>query len=83
MSSPEGFGSRRRRRRGPASLAGWIFYGLTLRRRSPDADTLAKVDYSASSQRMGIRFTETLRDLWRPRWLRRHVKKSTRRSGLG
>lgn len=29
-----------------------------------------QLDFPTSTQRMGIRFTERLRDLWRPRWLK-------------
>jgi len=35
------------------------------------ATDLRKHDYSISTQRMGLRFTERIRDTFRFRWLRR------------
>jgi hypothetical protein len=35
-------------------------------------DDLAAHQWRDSTQRMGIRFTERIRDVWRKRWLRSH-----------
>jgi hypothetical protein len=53
---------------------------LSLFGRSPagsGADDLKRADFPASTQRMGIRFTEKIRDAFRGKWL-----KVTRRSPI-
>jgi hypothetical protein len=37
----------------------------------PDSSDLRKHDYRASTQHMGVRFTERIRDTFRFRWIRR------------
>jgi hypothetical protein len=41
------------------------------RKRKVTPDDLRKMEFPTSTQRMGLRFTEKLRDTFRPRWLRR------------
>ena len=43
---------------------------MTLGKKRPDAQQLHRLDYSSSTRRMGLRFTENLRDRWRRRWLK-------------
>ncbi len=50
---------------------------IRLRRRTDDAaagHTQVR-DWTYSTSRLGLRFTERLRDLWRPRWLKLHQRK--------
>jgi hypothetical protein len=58
--------------------AAWLGYAVGLFshlhiRRSPKItpDDLRKHDYPISTQKMGIRFTERIRDTFRFRWLKR------------
>jgi len=37
----------------------------------PTADDLKKVDFRTSTQRMGIRFTDKIRNVFRSRWLKK------------
>ena len=52
-------------------LAGGLLARLS-RTRLPEVtcDDLRKNDYSASTQRMGVRFTERIRNAFRFRWIR-------------
>jgi hypothetical protein len=38
--------------------------------RSHSADELYKKDFRPNTQKMGLCFTERLRKVWRPKWLR-------------
>jgi len=49
------------------SLAGWFGRGESKAKRSK---RMGRLDYSTSTQRMGLRFNERLRDVWRFRWLK-------------
>jgi len=58
--------------------AAWLGYAAALlsrlrigRRYKVTPHDLRKHDFPASTQRMGIRFTERIRDTFRFRWLRR------------
>ena len=62
----------------PGRKAAWfgciagLLSRLRIRRASAiTADDLRKRDYPASTQRMGLRFTERIRDTFRFRWLKR------------
>jgi len=55
-----------------AFVAGLVVLGLTAGRVRPDRKLLRRMDYSTSTQRMGIRFSEYMRDIWRRRWLKLH-----------
>ena len=39
-------------------------------RNRPEERRLRQLDFSSSTGRLGVRFTERLRDLWRMRWLK-------------
>ncbi|MDY0356207.1 MAG: hypothetical protein RBR19_10045 [Sedimentisphaerales bacterium] len=43
------------------------------RRRPITSEDLRRHDTSICTQRLGVRFTERLRDAFRSRWLRRHL----------
>ena len=43
---------------------------ITLGKKRPSAWQVRQMEYSASTQRMGLSFTEKIRDHWRRRWLR-------------
>jgi len=49
---------------------GLIMTALTLGKKRPDSAQLRQMEFSHSTQRMGLRFSERLRDLWRGRWLK-------------
>ncbi len=51
-------------------LAGLILGLFTLRKGKADSETMRRLDFSGSTQRIGIRFSEKLRAAWRRRWLR-------------
>lgn len=51
-------------------LAGLILGLFTLRKGKADSATMCRLDFSSSTRRMGIRFSEKLRTAWRRRWLR-------------
>ncbi|KPK74374.1 MAG: hypothetical protein AMJ79_14360 [Phycisphaerae bacterium SM23_30] len=53
-------------------VVGLILSIMTLGKKSPDPQLMQRLDYPASTQRMGLRFTEKLRDLFRRRWLKLH-----------
>ena len=62
----------------PSGKAAWLGYAASLLSRlrigrTPKAtsDDLRKHDYPLGTQRMGIRFTEYIRDTFRFRWLKR------------
>jgi hypothetical protein len=52
-----------------------IFAGLMLnlfgRKRKPSPEDFRKMEFSHSTQRMGLRFTDRLRNAFRHRWLRK------------
>ena len=50
-------------------VAGWLVAGL--RRPKIRAVDLAKAEFKTSTQRLGVRFTDRIRDVFRFRWLRR------------
>ena len=43
---------------------------LTAGRAKPDPQRMQRLDFRTSTQRMGLRFTERLRDRWRRKWLK-------------
>ncbi len=64
---------------------GWVWQRLILAvieawtvvrgrwRRRVDADEVRRHLWSSNTKRMGIRFTERVRDAWRSRWIRLHA----------
>jgi hypothetical protein len=60
----------------PNSFLGW-FAGLLLSIRGkspakPGNEDFKKLDFGTSTQRLGIRFTERIRDVFRFHWLKKH-----------
>jgi hypothetical protein len=62
----------------PSGKATWLGYAASLlsrlhvrRRHKATSAELRKHDFPASTQRMGIRFTERIRDTFRFRWIKR------------
>jgi hypothetical protein len=51
-----------------ARIGGWLLTARRPRRIAP-AD-LAKADFKTSTQRLGVRFTDRIRDTFRFKWLR-------------
>jgi len=51
-------------------LAG-LMLALFGRKRKLTSEDHRKMEFRHSTQRMGLRFTEKLRDAFRPRWLRK------------
>lgn len=51
-------------------IAGWVlsFFGKSLSKTS--ADDLKRADFKTSTQNLGIRFSEKIRDVFRFRWLK-------------
>ncbi|MBP8303754.1 MAG: hypothetical protein KBE04_06485 [Phycisphaerae bacterium] len=50
-------------------VAGWLLAGL--RRPRVRATDLAQAEFKTSTQRLGVRFTDRVRDVFRFRWIRR------------
>ncbi len=51
---------------------GLVWQLMTCRKAKADSERMRRLDYPASTQRMGVRFTEKIRDAFRQRWLRMH-----------
>ncbi len=47
-----------------------VIFAITLKKSSADSKVMEKLNYSSSSKKMGLRFTERVRDAWRHRWIR-------------
>lgn len=47
-----------------------IAAGLARRRGKADNETMRRLDFRTSAQRLPLRFAAKLRDAWRARWLR-------------
>jgi hypothetical protein len=62
MSAPQG--------RHLGSIAGLLLALFGRKRRVTPSD-LREADFPTSTQRIGLRFTDKLRNAFRPRWLRR------------
>ncbi|MCP4708710.1 MAG: hypothetical protein GY869_08805 [Planctomycetes bacterium] len=43
---------------------------ITLGKKRPDTQQTRQMEYSTSTRRMGLTFTEKIRDNWRRRWLK-------------
>lgn len=54
-----------------SSAAAVLFSVFSRRRPKPTADDYRRIDFKTSTQRMGIRFTEHIRDVFRFKWLRK------------
>jgi hypothetical protein len=51
-------------------LAGWVLSLFGKSSRKPVADDLKRADFKTSTQHLGIRFSEKIRDVFRFRWLK-------------
>jgi len=61
-------------------LAGGILLLFGKSPAKPTVDDLRRTEFKSSTQRLGIRFTEKIRDVFRFRWLRKTNKTNTLRS---
>ena len=53
------------------SLAGCLLCLFGKARVDPTAEDLERADFKTSTQRLGIRFTERIRDVFRFKWIRK------------
>jgi len=53
------------------SLAGGILSLFGKGPKKPSVDDLKRTEFKSSTQRMGIRFTKNIRDVFRFRWLKK------------
>jgi len=51
-------------------LAGWVLSLFGKSPRKPVVEDLKRADFKASTQHLGIRFSEKIRDVFRFRWLK-------------
>jgi len=51
-------------------LAGWLLSLFGKSPRKPVVDDLKRADFKTSTQHLGIRFSEKIRDIFRFRWLK-------------
>ena len=45
---------------------------LFAKKQKPTAEDFQKLEFKTSTQRMGIRFTEKIRNVFRLRWIKKH-----------
>jgi len=62
-------------------LAGWVLSLFGKSPQKPVADDLRRADFKTSTQRLGIRFSGKIRDVFRFRWLKIADKTDDRYSG--
>jgi len=43
---------------------------LMLGKKKPDSQRMSRLDFNTSTRKMGLRFTEKLRDNWRKQWVK-------------
>jgi hypothetical protein len=60
-------------------LAGWFVSLFGKSHPKPVVDDLKRADFKTSTQHLGIRFSEKIRDVFRFRWLRIADRTDTRR----
>jgi len=63
--------SQRSKIGGVLGLAAGLCMKMFGKRSRQGGETQKKLDFSTSSQRMGVRFTEKVRNRFRERWLRK------------
>jgi hypothetical protein len=51
-------------------LAGWLLSLFGKSPRKPVVDDLKRADFKTSTQHLGVRFSEKIRDIFRFRWLK-------------
>jgi len=61
-------------------LAGWLLSLFCKSPRKLVADDLKRVDFKTSTQHLGVRFSEKIRDVFRFRWLKIADKTNNRYS---
>jgi len=54
------------------STAAALFSVFSRRRPKPTATDYRRIDFKTSTQRMGIRFTGSIRDVFRFKWVRKY-----------
>ncbi|MBN2512075.1 MAG: hypothetical protein JXB18_03960 [Sedimentisphaerales bacterium] len=57
-----------------ARRLGWLaglFSGWSARKIEPTQQDVANLDFPSSSQKMGVRFSEKVREVFRFRWIRK------------
>lgn len=52
------------------SLGRIVLFLITCGRDKAKSQRMRELDFNGSTQKMGLRFTEELRDAWRYRWLK-------------
>lgn len=52
------------------SLAGWVMGWFGTKKLTPTTKDMQNLDFSANTQKIGLRFPDSLRDFFRFRWLR-------------
>jgi hypothetical protein len=52
-------------------LVAGVVSAFSGRSRKPTSDDLSRADFKASTQRIGVRFTDRIRNVFRNRWLKR------------
>ncbi len=53
-------------------IAGWLLSIFGRSPAKPTDDDLARADFKANTQRLGVRFTERIRDIFRFKWIRKY-----------
>jgi len=53
-------------------LGGWILSAIGSSHTTPTVDDLRRTEFKTSTQRLGIRFTEKIRNVFRRKWLKKH-----------
>jgi hypothetical protein len=51
-------------------LGGWILSAFGSSHTTPTVDDLRRAEFKTSTQRLGIRFTEKIRNVFRCKWLK-------------
>ncbi|MHC4154605.1 MAG: hypothetical protein ACYST6_06745 [Planctomycetota bacterium] len=60
-------------------LAGWVLSVFSRSPAQPGKADLQRADFKTSTQRLGVRFTERIRGVFRFRWLKAHKDADTQR----
>ena len=53
------------------TATGWLLSTWPVRMKRPTGKDFERMEFKSSTQRMGVRFVEAMRDIFRLRWLRR------------
>ncbi|MBI9017968.1 MAG: hypothetical protein JEZ07_11985 [Phycisphaerae bacterium] len=52
------------------AIAVAMLWLITSKKQKANNDTMAKMEFRTSTKKMGLRFTEKIRNQWRYRWLK-------------